>query len=114
MDDEQDTLLGGLPIDDQTRCVHYHGAEDVVAIKFECCRTYYPCFRCHAETADHAATVWPAAEWDQQALMCGVCRHEMSINTYLGAASCLGCGANFNAGCAAHHHLYFAELPREP
>lgn len=109
MDAERLPHIGGFAVDDQTRCVHYHSAEDVVAIKFECCRTYYPCFLCHAEGARHPASVWPVEHWDDHALMCGVCRHEMSINTYLGVTSCPSCGAPFNDGCVAHRHLYFQD-----
>lgn len=103
--------VAGHPVDNQTRCVHYHSAQDVVAIKFACCGTYYPCFRCHAESAGHQGSVWPASEWNDLALLCGVCRHEMTINAYLGASSCPACGAQFNPGCSAHHHLYFETPP---
>lgn len=32
----------------------------------------------------------------------------MSVPEYLAADSCPNCGAEFNPGCAAHAHLYFA------
>ncbi|MCH5600260.1 CHY zinc finger protein [Niabella ginsengisoli] len=64
---EQDNKLQGLSsievkgpvVDEHTRCIHYHSEEDVIAIKMKCCNEYYPCIKCHNETADHAAAVWP-------------------------------------------------------
>ena len=48
-------IVYGQTIDDQTRCVHYGTPADVVAIKFFCCRRYYPCHRCHEDSAGHPA-----------------------------------------------------------
>ena len=99
-------VLGKI-IDDQTRCVHYSGPTDVIAIKFKCCGDYYPCFDCHRECADHPAQQWPQDEWAEKAILCGVCRTEQPIKTYLRVRSCPDCGARFNPGCKAHRHLYF-------
>lgn len=98
----------GRTVDGQTRCVHYGSALDVVAIRFHCCRRYYPCHRCHAETAGHPAEVWPAAEHEDPAVLCGVCGRELSVRAYLEAATCPHCAAPFNPGCRLHAHLYFA------
>lgn len=98
----------GKTVDDQTRCVHYSGPTDVVAIKFKCCGSYYPCFECHRECADHEAQQWPVNEWDENAILCGVCRTEQRIRTYLSALACPHCSAAFNEGCRMHRHLYFA------
>lgn len=46
-------IVKGRTTDDQTRCIHYHSAVDIIAIKFKCCNTYYPCFYCHEEEAGH-------------------------------------------------------------
>ena len=59
----------GPVVDDQTRCVHYSGPTDVIAIKFKCCGTYYPCFECHRDTTDHPVLRWPTSEWDQPAIL---------------------------------------------
>jgi uncharacterized CHY-type Zn-finger protein len=99
----------GRTVDDQTRCIHYSGPTDVIAIKFKCCGSYYPCFECHRECTDHPARQWPADEWDEVAIMCGVCRVEQSIRSYLGVQSCENCGADFNERCRLHRHLYFAQ-----
>ncbi len=96
-------------MDGQTRCSHYHSKLDIVAIKFKCCGKYYPCHACHEETAGHAAEIWPEADWDEKAVLCGVCGAEMTINEYLrGGDRCAACRAAFNPGCRSHHRLYFA------
>jgi uncharacterized CHY-type Zn-finger protein len=98
----------GKSIDNQTRCVHWHSALDVIAIKFKCCDKYYPCFSCHEEEADHPHQVWPKNEFDQKAILCGVCGHELTIQEYMDSNNtCPKCDANFNPGCSNHYHLYF-------
>jgi len=97
----------GPAVDDETRCIHYHSALDVVAIRFACCGEYYPCHLCHAEAADHPAEQWPRDARDERAVLCGVCGHELTIADYLVADSCPACGASFNPGCHQHTHLYF-------
>jgi uncharacterized CHY-type Zn-finger protein len=54
----------GVDVDPETRCAHWHSPLDIVAIKFKCCGRWYPCYECHSELADHAASVWPADEFD--------------------------------------------------
>ncbi|MGY6522709.1 MAG: CHY zinc finger protein [Mongoliitalea sp.] len=98
----------GKSIDNQTRCIHWHSALDVIAIKFKCCDKYYPCFSCHEEEADHTHEVWPKDEFDQKAILCGVCAHELTIQEYMESNNtCPKCEANFNPGCSNHYHLYF-------
>ncbi|WP_112180193.1 MULTISPECIES: CHY zinc finger protein [Paraliobacillus] len=98
----------GNVIDSQTRCSHYHQIEDVIAIKFKCCQTYYPCYKCHQEKADHHAILWTEEEFDTEAILCGVCGKTISIETYLGGNStCPQCEVAFNPGCKIHRHLYF-------
>lgn len=98
----------GRTVDMQARCVHYRTSKDVVAIKFVCCGLYYPCFRCHEECADHAVVVWPEGRWQERAVLCGVCRTELTILEYRAAERCPSCLAEFNEGCRNHAHLYFA------
>lgn len=98
----------GKSIDKQTRCVHWHSALDVIAIKFKCCDKYYPCFSCHEEEADHEHQVWPRHEFDKKAILCGVCGHELTIQEYMDSNNtCPKCEASFNPGCSNHYHLYF-------
>ncbi|WP_181349298.1 CHY zinc finger protein [Thalassobacillus sp. CUG 92003] len=98
----------GRTIDRETRCTHYHTQEDIIAIKFYCCQTYFPCHLCHKEAQDHEIQVWPKEQFDEKAILCGVCRHESSILDYLHSDSvCPHCLSVFNEGCQRHYHLYF-------
>lgn len=110
-----ETIVHGAVVDAQTRCAHYASALDVVAIRFACCGDYYPCHRCHAESAGHPAKVWAASAFDTRAVLCGVCRHELTIAEYLATDGCPHCSAPFNPGCRKHAHLYFevAALPQD-
>lgn len=100
----------GLDLDSQTRCKHYHGPNDIIAIKMRCCGVYYACKECHDELADHKIEVWPESEWDTKAILCGACRTELSIRDYLKSRYCCpACGADFNPRCRNHYHYYFAQ-----
>lgn len=103
-------IVYGASVDDQTRCIHYATALDVVAIKFVCCDRYYPCHLCHEQEADHPARQWPVAERGQDAILCGVCKAELSIEAYLLVDECPSCGASFNPNCRLHSDLYFEPL----
>ena len=101
----------GVAVDDRTRCGHYHGPLDIIALRFRCCGDWYPCIDCHRELAGHTAEVWPLAERDAEAVLCGACGCRLTVREYLACQSaCPGCGAAFNPGCALHYHLYF-EMP---
>ncbi|MEM0961840.1 MAG: CHY zinc finger protein, partial [Bacteroidota bacterium] len=65
LDDRFSVPLRGIAVDPQTRCAHYDGPTDIVAFRFACCDTYYPCHRCHDEATDHAARVWPRDRFDE-------------------------------------------------
>jgi uncharacterized CHY-type Zn-finger protein len=102
--------VSGIGVDSQTRCVHYGKAVDVIAIKMKCCGAYYACKECHDALAGHATEVWPRAEWDQAAVLCGICGMELSIRQYLECSNrCPGCGAGFNPGCRDHYRFYFEQ-----
>jgi uncharacterized CHY-type Zn-finger protein len=99
----------GLDVDSQTRCVHYHSPIDVIAIKFKCCGDWFPCFECHAATTEHKPLTWDQAEFNERAILCGVCGHQLTIAEYLNSGSvCPECSADFNPKCANHAHLYFS------
>lgn len=98
----------GKIIDNQTRCEHYHSAFDVIAIKFKCCNDYYPCHKCHQQSADHEFLVWKKEERNIKAILCGVCKNELTIQEYLDCKNeCPACHAKFNPGCGHHFALYF-------
>jgi uncharacterized CHY-type Zn-finger protein len=101
-------LVKGKVIDNQTRCSHWHSDLDIIALKFKCCNTYYPCYSCHAEDVDHEATTWEIVERDQKAILCGVCGKELTINEYMGSNNiCPNCQSLFNPNCKKHYDLYF-------
>lgn len=104
----------GVDVDDETRCAHYGTARDVVAIKFACCETYYPCHQCHAEVADHDAERWPVERRDEPAVLCGACGAELAVQEYMGVDSCPVCEAPFNPACADHYHHYFEGTDEVP
>ncbi len=75
----------------------------------KCCGVYYACKDCHEALAGHAIEVWPEAEWNQPAVLCGACRRELTIREYIESVSmCPSCGAAFNPGCRKHYRFYFA------
>lgn len=99
----------GIDLDAQTRCAHYRTALDIIAIKMKCCGMYYACKQCHEELAGHAIEVWPQAEWNELAVLCGACHGELSIESYMASGyACPSCGAGFNPGCRNHYQFYFA------
>ena len=101
------TVKGKL-VDTNTRCVHYHSSLDIIAIKFKCCKEYYACYRCHEESVDHEAAVWNKKELNNQAVLCGICNQEMTIEQYLSSQNqCPFCSSDFNPDCSKHYHLYF-------
>jgi len=98
----------GANLDDETRCAHYHGERDVIAIKFRCCERWFSCYKCHDEFAGHAAEIWTKRQFGKPAILCGSCGHQLTINEYLACdAVCPNCHRLFNAKCVNHHHLYF-------
>jgi uncharacterized CHY-type Zn-finger protein len=107
-------VVHGVGIDAETRCAHWHGPTDVIALRMKCCGRWYPCFDCHAELVEHPPEVWPLAERDAGAVLCGACGAVLGIDAYLGCEStCPECTAAFNPGCALHHHLYFESSEAE-
>lgn len=101
-------LVHGAVVDAQTRCAHWHGPRDVLAIRFPCCGRWYPCHSCHEEAADHPGEVWPADAAGEHALLCGRCGETSTIAEYLSSSTCARCGGAFNERCRLHHDLYFA------
>src|SRR5262245_57900890 len=89
----------GMDVDPQTRCKHWRSKLDIIAIKFKCCGLWYACFECHTKLADHAPEIWPVNEFDEKAVLCGACGHQLTIDEYLNCGStCPSCKAQFNPG----------------
>ena len=107
--DGQRVEVRGVDVDAKTRCIHYHSALDIIAIRMACCGVYYACKDCHELLAGHAIQVWPHSEWDVRAVLCGACGYELKISEYMDSGySCPRCRADFNPGCRNHYHFYFA------
>ncbi|MFP9191719.1 CHY zinc finger protein [Natronosalvus vescus] len=100
----------GVDVDSETRCAHYNSERDVVAFRFDCCDTYYPCHRCHDTVADHRPVPWPRDRFDEPSVLCGVCDRRLTVPEYLESGNvCPFCDASFNPGCEAHYHYYFEQ-----
>ncbi|HLR59318.1 MAG TPA: CHY zinc finger protein [Pseudogracilibacillus sp.] len=97
----------GKVVDNQTRCEHYASEKDIIAIKFYCCGKYYPCYKCHRETANHPAKRWPKEMFGEKAILCGICKTEHTIEAYMGSKACLECASPFNENCRFHYPIYF-------
>src|SRR5699024_8847876 len=96
-----------LTVDDESRCTHYHTPLDIIAIKFKCCNKFYSCYKCHNENENHEIIRWEKDEFDEQAIICGVCNQTRSTNDYMLSEVCQHCSAIFNHRCKYHHHIYF-------
>lgn len=104
----------GVDVDPETRCAHYHLPIDVIALKFACCEEYYPCYQCHAAVADHKPQRWPKERFGEPAVLCGVCKTELTVDQYMMSAYyCPSCDTAFNPGCSLHAHIYF-EVEEKP
>ncbi|MDV7348763.1 CHY zinc finger protein [Halorubrum distributum] len=104
-----DVPLRGVSVDPETRCAHWDAPVDVVALRFGCCETYYPCDACHDAATDHEAVPWPRGRFDEPAVLCGACGTTLTAREYLAADddACPACGAAFNPGCRKHRDRYF-------
>ena len=103
-----DIDIKGKTVDNETRCVHYHSPLDIIAIKFKCCSNYYPCYYCHQEETSHNTEVWAKNEFDTKAVLCGICKMEMTITEYINSSyTCPSCYGKFNSKCSNHYHYYF-------
>ena len=98
----------GVDLDAESRCAHYRGDTDIIAIKMKCCGEFYACKDCHAAIVSHEIQVWPEAEFDEPAIRCGACGMYLTIRGYLEAENqCPACQALFNPKCRNHHQFYF-------
>ncbi|UMT81290.1 CHY zinc finger protein [Staphylococcus roterodami] len=100
-------IVYGSLIYTETRCRHYFTEQDIIAIKFKCCNKYYPCYKCHNEFEKHTIKRWPERTFNEKAILCGVCQHELTINEYMMVEHCPNCHSKFNNRCKYHYHIYF-------
>ncbi|MFW5939335.1 MAG: CHY zinc finger protein [Halolamina sp.] len=99
----------GVDVGPETRCRHYDSELDVIAIRFPCCETFYPCYECHLAAADHTPEQWGDDDGDAPAVLCGICGAVQTVAAYVeGGDRCPDCGAEFNPGCRRHYDRYFS------
>ncbi|HLR74776.1 MAG TPA: CHY zinc finger protein [Virgibacillus sp.] len=96
-------------IDRETRCHHYQTEKDRIAIKFYCCKQFFPCYQCHADYGCGKRAVWPRDQFHMKAVLCGTCGYTLTVTQYLMSGDkCPSCQSPFNPGCSRHTSLYFA------
>ena len=84
-------IVYGQLVDDETRCVHYRGEKDIIALKCAKCLKFYPCYQCHNEAEDHNFEPCLASQFDEHTIFCGHCKQTLSIETYLSVDACPHC-----------------------
>ncbi|KAK5773794.1 Hot13p PWA37_003859 [Arxiozyma heterogenica] len=106
----------GKLVDAETRCEHWNGANDIIALKLKCCPNYYyPCVQCHNELTSHSVQKFDVgANPDLKCILCGHCGKELTFKQYLSFStplSCQYCKHPFNEKCELHYHYYFENIP---
>ncbi|KAH7067682.1 zinc finger CHY domain-containing protein [Paraphoma chrysanthemicola] len=98
----------GLSVTPLTQCTHWHSPFDIIAIKHFCCNKFYACISCHDACETHKSGVWPRNANDEKAVLCGSCKHVLTVQEYMDSGSrCTSCKSAFNPGCKNHWNLYF-------
>ena len=98
----------GLSLTPLTQCLHWSSPRDIIAIRHACCGKFYACISCHDALEKHKSSVWSISQRDERAVLCGSCKHQLTVDEYLNCGSvCTKCGAGFNPGCKGHWGLYF-------
>ena len=66
------------------------------------------------DVADHVPMPWPSDQFDEKAILCGVCGLEMTITEYMNSHyTCPNYEAEFNPRCQNHYELYFEMTDRQ-
>lgn len=98
----------GLSVSPLTQCTHYSSPLDIIAIKHACCNKFYACISCHNALESHKPDVWPRNKREEKTVLCGACKHALSVMEYLESGSqCSKCGSGFNPRCKRHWGMYF-------
>ncbi|KAH3900132.1 Hot13p SCDLUD_003100 [Saccharomycodes ludwigii] len=102
-------LISGKLVDEKSRCIHWHGDLDIIALKFKCCpNTYYSCYTCHQELCNHKVEKYNRLDNKVNLIICGNCRKEFTFQEYVTSDyKCLNCKQKFNPGCKLHYDMYF-------
>jgi uncharacterized CHY-type Zn-finger protein len=107
-DTAKSPTVHGLDVSPLTQCAHWHSPLDIIAIKHFCCDKFYACISCHIACETHTSGVWPRERRGEEAVLCGHCKHVLTIDEYMASGSrCTKCESRFNPGCKNHWGLYF-------
>lgn len=97
-------MIYGQELDNQGRCLHYHGPTDVVALACARCQRYYACYKCHDGIEGHD---FKSTDKNfSYPVMCGICSFKLSFLDYK-KGSCPYCKHGFNPKCQNHETIYF-------
>ncbi|EHI75189.1 CHY zinc finger family protein [Streptococcus criceti] len=94
----------GLDLDRAGRCQHYHGLNDILALKCRDCQRFYACYQCHDALCNHPFKAMDKRE--VELVLCGNCRSLLNWQDYQTGA-CPSCQHAFNPNCSRHHAIYF-------
>lgn len=97
-------IIYGVQTDQEGRCIHYHGPNDVIANRCAKCQKLYACYKCHDELEDHK---FEPVDLDiKDTAMCGACGKLYSYREYACLSECTNCHHSFNPGCSLHKSIY--------
>ena len=94
----------GLDLDEVGRCSHYHGSNDIVALKCGSCQAFSACYRCHDAICDHSFKALDKTK--SKIILCGACRTLIDWQDYH-KGGCPSCHHSFNPKCSRHSEIYF-------
>ncbi|WP_082781999.1 CHY zinc finger protein [Streptococcus sp. DD10] len=101
------SVIYGQLVDEESRCLHYHGQTDILSLKCYECGKYYACYQCHNKLEEHLFSPYPIQNCQDKVVICGVCKMELTFGLYHENRSCPNCHSSFNPACRKHYHLYF-------
>ncbi|MGT2933763.1 CHY zinc finger protein [Streptococcus catagoni] len=96
----------GIALDNESRCLHYHGDSDIVALKCRQCQAYFACYHCHDALRSHHFLANQAQE--KYPVLCGACKHFLTKESYE-KGYCPFCLRLFNPNCSLHKDIYFSK-----
>ncbi|WP_105956605.1 CHY zinc finger protein [Apilactobacillus quenuiae] len=94
----------GIKVDSQSRCIHYHTKNDIVALMCQQCHKFYACYKCHDELNNHKFK--PVKINQAKNILCGNCQTLLTYTQYK-LNYCPYCQHRFNPKCIIHQSIYF-------
>jgi uncharacterized CHY-type Zn-finger protein len=109
-----DDPMRGRIVDDQGRCIHAEGKNDIVCFRFPDENwEFWACKECHDFEVGEPKRLWNRDETKELAVQCGICRSILGIQFYIerqhaGEHSCPHCKAPWNPDYADGRDIVFA------